>query len=94
MSLTRREMLQGVVAGALAPAIQAGPPTQPQPYFGLHPFIEQNPKAVFIRRTHVAGKFDAADARFLCKRRLISDHNCIAIALAVDEVWRFLHNAA
>ena len=27
-------------------------------YFGLHPFIEQNPKAVFIRRTHVAHKMD------------------------------------
>ncbi len=31
----------------------------PQPYFGLHPFIENNPKAVFIRRTHVPHKMDA-----------------------------------
>ena len=27
-------------------------------YFGLHPLIERNPKAVFIRRTHVANKMD------------------------------------
>ena len=30
----------------------------PQAYFGLHPFIESNPKAVFIRRTHVPHKMD------------------------------------
>ncbi|MBK9168809.1 MAG: hypothetical protein IPM24_15250 [Bryobacterales bacterium] len=28
------------------------------PYFGLHPFIEANPKAVFIRKTKVAGRLD------------------------------------
>jgi len=27
-------------------------------YFGLHPLIERNPKAVFIRRTNVANKMD------------------------------------
>jgi len=31
----------------------------PKACFGLHPFIEQNPKAVFIRRTHVSDKMDA-----------------------------------
>ena len=62
MSVSRREFLRaGAVAatgvwssahlGALAPAAK--------PYFGLHPFIEQNPKAVFIRRTRVAEKMDA-----------------------------------
>jgi hypothetical protein len=29
-------------------------------WFGLHPQIEQNPKAVFIRRTNVAHKMDGA----------------------------------
>ncbi len=29
-------------------------------WFGLHPFIEKNPKAVFIRRTRVTEKMDAA----------------------------------
>jgi uncharacterized protein (DUF362 family) len=32
----------------------------PAPYFGLHPFIERNPKAVFLRRTHVLDKMDAS----------------------------------
>lgn len=32
----------------------------PKPYFGLHAFIEANPKAVFIRRTSVPDKMDAA----------------------------------
>jgi uncharacterized protein (DUF362 family) len=32
----------------------------PKDYFGVHPFIEKNPKAVFIRRTHVTQKMDAA----------------------------------
>jgi hypothetical protein len=35
----------------------------PQAYFGAHPFIESNPKAVFIRRTHVADKTDQAAKR-------------------------------
>ncbi len=61
MSLTRRELLErSVAAGAgawlLPGALHAG--TKPLPYFGLHQFIEQNPKAVFIRRTHVAQKMD------------------------------------
>ena len=28
-------------------------------YFGLHPFIEAHPEAVFIKRTHVSIKTDA-----------------------------------
>ena len=35
----------------------------PKAYFGPHPFIENNPKAVFIRRTHVADKGDSAAKR-------------------------------
>lgn len=43
----------------LAAAAAATTPARPQkPYFGLHPFIENNPRAVFIRRTHVKHKLD------------------------------------
>jgi len=66
--LTRREFLFN---GALAAAASAIPGVRlagaslgfPQPYFGPHPFIESNPKAVFIRRTHVADKTDQAAKR-------------------------------
>ena len=30
----------------------------PKQYFGVHPFVEANPKAVFIMRTKVKHKFD------------------------------------
>ena len=58
MKLTRREMLK---SGA---AMAAGAMTSPAwgatyRYFSPHPFIEQNPKAVFIRRTRVPHKMDA-----------------------------------
>ncbi|MEO7650935.1 MAG: hypothetical protein ABIZ80_10750 [Bryobacteraceae bacterium] len=32
----------------------------PQAYFNLHPFIEKNPKAVLIRRTHVPHRMGEA----------------------------------
>jgi len=60
--VTRRDFLR---TGALA-AVGAIPGVRvagaaflpPEAYFGLHPFIESNPKAVFIRRTHVPHKMD------------------------------------
>ena len=52
---TRREFLG--TAAAVSVSAQA---LSPQPYFGLHPFIEANPKAVFIRRTRVPDRGDAA----------------------------------
>ena len=55
MSTTRREFLG--IAGTFVAAAAA---RSPGSYFGLHPFIEKNPKAVFIRRTKVADKMDAA----------------------------------
>jgi len=61
MSLTRREVLKGglaAVGGSFAASLAPGARAR-TPYFGLHPFIDQNPKAVFIRRTHVAHKMDA-----------------------------------
>ena len=60
--LTRREFLRTSVlaaAGAIPGVRLAGASfVLPQAYFGLHPFIESNPKAVFVRRTHVAHKMD------------------------------------
>ena len=62
--ITRREFFRtGALAAAGAiPAVRlAGASLDlPQAYFGLHPFIESNPEAVFIRRTHVAHKMDEA----------------------------------
>lgn len=54
MNWTRREWLGAATGAALA--------ARPA-YFGLHPFIEANPKAVFIRRTRVAEKTDAEAKR-------------------------------
>ena len=59
MHLNRREFLQTGTGAALAGAatmavpLKAAPARLPQAYFGVHPFIEADPKAVFIRRTHV-----------------------------------------
>jgi hypothetical protein len=56
--LTRREFLRtsALVAAGAIPAVRLASASLglPQAYFGLHPFIESNPKAVFVRRTHVA----------------------------------------
>ena len=60
MSWTRREFLAtGIQPGALAMAGAA----RARAYFGVHPFIEAHPKAVFIRRTRVAQKMDSAAKR-------------------------------
>ena len=64
MGVTRRHFLHGgLVAGAAAvtgavPALPTLDQRQAKPYFAVHPFIEQNPKAIFIRRTHAKHKFD------------------------------------
>jgi len=62
--ITRRDFLRtGALAAAGAiPAVRLAGASLglPQAYFGLHPSIESNPKAVFIRRTHVAHKMDEA----------------------------------
>jgi uncharacterized protein (DUF362 family) len=67
MSPTRRDALRrgaAALAAAIVPrsgicaAADAG-----RKYFSPHPFIEQNPKAVFIRRTHAAHKMDAEAKR-------------------------------
>ncbi len=60
--LTRREFLRtsALAAAGAMPGVKlaAASFVVPQAYFGLHPFIESNPKAVFVRRTHVAHKMD------------------------------------
>jgi uncharacterized protein (DUF362 family) len=63
MDLSRRNFLRlGAAATGIASTgpLWAAPSRTPQAYFGLHPFIEANPKAVFIRRTHVPHKMDSA----------------------------------
>jgi len=57
MNWTRRQFLSAGAAFAL-PGWQ-----QQESYFGMHPFIEANPKAVFIRRTQVPEKMDSAAKR-------------------------------
>ncbi|HWR50011.1 MAG TPA: DUF362 domain-containing protein [Bryobacteraceae bacterium] len=54
MTLGRREFIGTALASLSARAFGR----ESKPYFGLHSFIEANPKAVFIRRTHVADKMD------------------------------------
>ena len=65
--LNRRDFLRTgalAAAGALPAVRTAGAAfLPPEAYFGLHSFIESNPKAVFIRRTHVADKMDEAAKR-------------------------------
>lgn len=65
MEFTRRTFLRTGLgaAGAACWAHGTGPARQAQPYFGLHPDIEANPKAVFICRTRVPHKLDMAAKR-------------------------------
>jgi uncharacterized protein (DUF362 family) len=62
--LTRRDLLRGsaLAAGASLTSLDltAAPPRLPKSRFALHPFIEANPKAVFLKRTHVPNKTDDA----------------------------------
>jgi hypothetical protein len=58
MELTRRSFLATGFAATTAAFGEVRPS-----HFDLHPFIEANPKAVFIRRTHVAGRLDFAGLR-------------------------------
>ena len=66
MTLTRREALRAGAAAftaALLPGEASAARQAPPKFFGPHPFIERNPKAVFIRRTRVAHKMDAEGKR-------------------------------
>jgi uncharacterized protein (DUF362 family) len=62
--LTRRDLLRTsafAAAGSIARFdLAAAPVRMPKTYFGVHPFIEANPKAVFLKRTHVPHKMDEA----------------------------------
>ena len=61
MELSRRHFLAGGgAAAALTPYQLVGAPArEPQSHFNVHPFIEANPKAIFIKRTLVPHKMDA-----------------------------------
>ena len=66
--VTRREFLRAGALAAAAGVIPGGrlggaPLVLGQSYFGVHPFIESNAKAVFIRRTHVPSVTDDAAKR-------------------------------
>jgi hypothetical protein len=61
--MDRRTFLRTAAGAGLlvnGPAFGWLAPEPPAAYFGLHPFIEAHPEAVFIRPTHVAQKNDAA----------------------------------
>lgn len=63
MDFSRRDFLRGGAAAigmAASAPLYAATSRTPLAYFGLHPFIEANPKAVFIRRTHVPHKMNSA----------------------------------
>ena len=59
MKICRRQFL--AAAAALTPYQLIGAPSrQPKAHFAVHPFVEANPKAVFIKRTRVPQKMDEA----------------------------------
>jgi hypothetical protein len=62
MDWTRRRFLAGGAALTAGTVAAAAAPFQPEAsrYFGLHPFIEANRGAVFIRRTAVTSRTDRA----------------------------------
>ena len=60
--MQRREFLQ-IAAGAgsiLATGRSWALSRRPASHFGLHPFIEAHPEAVFVLRTNVSDRKDAA----------------------------------
>ena len=69
MQWTRRELMEG--GARVAAAAVVGPlgslaseqRREAKRFFGVHPFIEANPRAVFIRRTQVARKMDSEAKR-------------------------------
>ncbi len=72
MSYSRREFLRSAAAFAaaapfaangVANAAASSTAREPKAYFALHPFIEKNPKAVFIRRTNVPHKMHEESKR-------------------------------
>ncbi|MEO8127075.1 MAG: DUF362 domain-containing protein, partial [Bryobacteraceae bacterium] len=59
MDITRRHLLSLAAAAATVPIRLAGA-RLPKPQFAVHPFVEANPKAVFLKRTNVRDKMDEA----------------------------------
>ncbi len=67
MTATRRDFVRSgllTAAGWAAGANLAAAPVRiPKPFFGVHPFIEENHRAVFIRRTGVPHKMATREKR-------------------------------
>jgi len=61
--LTSSSLLYGS-ASLISPASIFAAGSKPSGYFGVHPFVEQHPEAVFILRTHVDYKTNSE----ACKR--------------------------
>ena len=59
MEITRRNLLSLAAAAAIAPIRLVGEKLA-KPQFAVHPFVEANPKAVFLKRTNVLDKMDEA----------------------------------
>jgi len=62
MSWRRRDVLESGLKAGIA-TVAGTVRGAPLPFFGLHPFVEANPGAVFIRRTRVTRKMDSAAKR-------------------------------
>ena len=63
MNTSRRDFLRVSAGAAAAAGLSTAAPRQPKPFFALHPFIEQNPKAVFIVKTKVPDKLHEESKR-------------------------------
>jgi hypothetical protein len=61
--------------------IFANPP-KPTGHFGVHPFVERHPEAVFIMRTHVDYKTNST----ACKRTGLELGRSVFVPM--DETWR------
>jgi hypothetical protein len=64
----RRDFLKSALAlaggaAAIRPAVVHAAVSKPSGYFGVHPFVEQHPEAVFIMRTHVDRKTNSGECR-------------------------------
>ena len=61
--MKRREFIRTTTAAGIAgtfPSFSAFASTAASDFFGIHPFIEQHPDAVFIMRTSVDNKYNSA----------------------------------
>jgi uncharacterized protein (DUF362 family) len=60
MDCSRRHFLTVAAASMAPPHLLGAVARMPGTHFAVHPFVEANPKAVFVKRTRVAHKMDEA----------------------------------